>query len=84
MYEAYIKERDALLKSHWLKFKDAPVRRGYNRTFGVSIDSKSDLTRALTANLRELDNLCHSTTGKHIWDFSDEDSPTVPGNPVND
>ena len=84
MYEAYIKELDALLKAHWLKFKDAPVRRGYNRTFGVSIDSKSDLTRALTQNLRELDALCFGTTKKHIWDFNEEDNPTVPGGPVND
>jgi hypothetical protein len=84
MYEQYIKERDALLKAHWLKFKDAPVRRGYNRTFGVSIDSKSDLTRALTQNLRELDALCFGTTKKHIWDFNEEDNPTVPGGPVNE
>ena len=83
MYESYIRERDALLKAHWLKFKDAPVRRGYNRTFGVSIDSKSDLTRALTQNLRELDALCFGTTKKHIWDFNEEDNPTVPGGPVN-
>jgi|TARA_R100000093_G_scaffold165_1_gene543 hypothetical protein len=84
MYESYIRERDALLKAHWLKFKDAPVRRGYNRTFGVSIDSKSDLTRALTQNLRELDALCFGTTKKHIWDFNEEDNPTVPGGPVNE
>jgi len=55
-----------LEKAQQLKLKSldeilsAPVKRGWNRAFGVQIASKADLKRALEMNLREINEMCVS------------------------
>ena len=71
--EEFKAELAQLLEAHWACVKNAPVRRGYNRTFSTQIPSKNDMTRALQANIRILDDMCYQTTGHNIWDFDEEE-----------
>ena len=50
----------------------APVRRGYSRLAGVSIPSKSDIMRACTANLKNINMVCETLGYEPVWNDPEE------------
>ena len=74
--EDFVKERESVLTEYWSAYKKAPVRRGWNKLSGQSVASKSDLSRACTANLRELNNICVTSGFDEIW-VDEEDTVEV-------
>ena len=56
----YLEKAQQLKLSSLDQILKAPVKRGWNRAFGVSIQSKSDIKRALEMNLREINEMCVS------------------------
>ena len=48
-------ELDRLVSEHWAKYKSAPAKSSY--AYGTRVDSKYDVQRNFTANLKELKNL---------------------------
>ena len=81
LYAKYQAELDKLIDNHWHVFKSAPVRRGWDRVFGMQIPGKSDLTRALQTNIRELSGICERLTGKALW--AEEEEVTLKGKRVD-
>ena len=76
----YEEELDKLILTHLEDHKKAPQKRGWNKVFGVSIQSKADISRATMATIRELDSICYAMTKEHVWDFEEEDEGLT-GNP---
>ena len=78
----FINELKKVLHNYWKAFKSAPVRRGYNRLSGQQVLSKSDLSRACTANLKELNNICVTSGFDAIWIDPEEEVVELKGKPV--
>lgn len=58
--DLYRKQAEILEVETINKISKAPQRRGYNRTFGMSIPSVSDITREFNLRMRELDRMCRA------------------------
>ena len=50
--------------------------------FGVSIESKADLSRSFNQSIRSLDEQCFGITGKHIWNFEEDEG--IKGSPMGE
>ena len=48
-------ELDKLVSEHWVKFKTAPTKGSW--VYGVKVDSKYDVQKAFTQNLKEIKNI---------------------------
>ena len=78
----FIEKRDKLMEDHLDAFFKAPTQSRYNKVTGQYADTKSNISRATRANLRELNSYCEAMTGVTIWENVDEKIVDV-GNPVD-
>lgn len=77
--EDFIAERKKVLTEYWKAYKNAPVKRGYNRLSSQQVPSKRDLTAACTSNLRELNNICETSGFDPIWKDPDDEPDKLEG-----
>jgi len=80
--EYYMCELDSLIIDYNHKHRSAPLKRGWNKMFGVSIESKADLSRSFNQSIRSLDEQCFGITGKHIWNFEEDEG--IKGSPMGE
>jgi len=80
--EYYKWELAALIIDYNQKHKAAPLKRGWNKMFGVSIESKADLSRSFNQSIRSLDEQCFGLTKKHIWNFEEDEG--IKGSPMGE
>ena len=66
--ESIVTEADRLEDEAYKKRLKAPMKRGWNRTFGVQIPSRNDIQRALNDNLRYLNEVCVRKGWEPIWE----------------
>ena len=78
----FIAKRDELMQEHLEAYFAAPTRSSFNRVTGAYAQTKSNISRATKANLRELNAYCEAQTGKTIWEDVDEKEVSV-GTPVD-
>ena len=74
--------RDRLIADHLEAFFRAPTRSSYNPVTRAYAQTKSNISRATRANLRELNSYCEAVTGVTIWEDAAEKIVDV-GNPVD-
>ncbi len=70
--EAANKAEDKYLEA----LMNAPIKRGWNRTFGVAIPSKSDALREYNSTMRGLQEFCESRGYEGILE-PEEDQPVT-------
>jgi len=80
--EYYKWELASLIVDYNKKHKVAPLKRGWNKMFGVSIESKADLSRSFNQSIRSIDEQCFGITGKHIWNFEEDEG--IKGSPMGE
>ena len=80
--EHFMEKRDKLMEQHLDAFFKAPTQSRYNKVTGQYAETKSNISRATRANLRELNSYCEAVTGVTIWEDADEKIVDV-GNPVD-
>tara|TARA_R110002020_G_scaffold33780_6_gene102659 strand:+ start:335 stop:604 length:270 start_codon:yes stop_codon:yes gene_type:complete len=78
----FMDQRDKLMSDHLEAYFAAPSKSSYNRVTGQYAQTKSNISRATKANLRELNSFCEAQTGKTIWESPDE-KPVDIGTPVD-
>ena len=78
----FIAKRDELMQEHLESYFAAPTRSSFNRVTGQYAQTKSNISRATKANLKELNAFCEAQTGKTIWQDSEEEIVDV-GKPVD-
>ena len=54
---------------------NAPERRGWSKTFGVSIASANDIMRKATNDLRRLNEIATSFGYQPVWEDPEEEGP---------
>ena len=79
---SFMEKRDQLMDDHLDAFFKAPTRSSYSPITGKNAETKSNISRATRANLRELNSYCEAVTGTTIWEDADEKVVDV-GNPVD-
>ena len=80
--EHFMAKRDKLMEQHLDAFFKAPTQSRYNKVTGQYAETKSNISRATRANLRELNSYCEAVTGVTIWEDAAEKIVDV-GNPVD-
>jgi len=55
--------------------ENAPVKRGWNRTFGISIPSKYDAVKEYNETMKGLQEFCESRGYKGIIEPKEEEQP---------
>ncbi len=78
----FLAKRDELMEAHLDAFFKAPTRSSYNRVTGQYAQTKSNISRATRANLKELNSYCEAVTGVTIWEDAEEEIVDV-GKPVD-
>ena len=76
LYQEFVNEMKAIIVEYRAKHKAAPLRRGYNRTFGTPIPNKSDVLRERDANLRQLNADCELLTKRTLVTFAEDQEYT--------
>lgn len=56
--QVYIDKANELKKETLDKIATAPIKRGWNRTFGVSIPGVNDVKREFNARLGAINDMC--------------------------
>lgn len=77
----FVDLRNQCIKQYLSDHAKAPARRGYSRLAGMQILSKSDVTRAVQANLRVINDTCVALGFEPIWKDEQEDTG-LSGNPT--
>ena len=72
IYQEFVDELRAIDKEYRAKHKAAPLKRGWNRTFGTPIPNKSDVLRERDADLRQLNADCELMTKKTLVTFAED------------
>ena len=73
IYQEFVDELRAIVKEYRAKHKAAPLKRGWNRTFGTPIPNKSDVLRERDADLRQLNADCELMTKKTLVTFAEDE-----------
>ena len=73
IYQEFVIEMKSIIKEYRAKHKAAPLKRGWNRTFGTSIPNKSDVLRERDADLRQLNADCELLTKKTLVTFAEDE-----------
>ena len=82
IYQDYVNECWAIVKEYRAKHQAAPLKRGWNRTFGTPIPNKSDVMRERDANLRQLNADCELETKKTLVTFAEDEDYNSTANVV--
>jgi hypothetical protein len=72
IYQEFVTEMKATIVEYRAKLKTAPMKRGWNRTFGTSISNKSDVLRERDAYLKQLNADCELLTQKSLVTFAED------------
>ena len=72
VYQEFVIEMKSIIKEYRAKHKAAPLKRGWNRTFGTSIPNKGDVLRERDADLRQLNADCELLTQKTLVTFAED------------
>lgn len=73
VYQEFVIEMKSIIKEYRAKHKAAPLKRGWNRTFGTSIPNKGDVLRERDADLRQLNADCELLTKKTLVTFAEDE-----------
>jgi len=72
IYQEFVTEMKSIITEYRAKHKAAPMKRGWNRTFGTSIPNKNDVLRERDANLKQLNADCELLTQKTLVTFAED------------
>ena len=72
VYQEFVIEMKSIIKEYRAKHRAAPMKRGWNRTFGTSIPNKNDVLRERDADLKQLNADCELLTDKSLVTFAED------------
>ena len=72
IYQEFVTEMKATIVEYRAKLKAAPMKRGWNRTFGTAIPNKNDVLRDRDAYLKQLNADCELLTDKSLVTFAED------------
>ena len=58
LFDKFREDIDRIFDAYQLKYESAPVRNGWNRTFGIAIPSKNQVLRERDMILKQLNADC--------------------------
>ena len=77
IYQEFVTEMKATIVEYRAKLKAAPMKRGWNRTFGISIPSKYDAVKEYNETMKGLQEFCESRGYEGIIEPKPEEVPVT-------
>lgn len=66
LFDKYREDIDKVFDDYQVKYNSAPVRNGWNRTFGIAIPSKNQVLRERDMVLKQINADCLLRTGNPV------------------